>query len=84
MAAEIHAAHGSMDVVMNIAGISTWGRIEQLEHSDWRRTIEVDLMGPIGVLECFVPPWLQRKFAFPYEFAMCAANKRFDALAEPD
>ena len=29
LAAEIHAAHGSMDVVMNIAGISTWGTIER-------------------------------------------------------
>ena len=59
MAAEIHDAHGSMDVVMNVAGISTWGRIEQLDHSDWQRTIEVDLIGPISVLECFVPPMIE-------------------------
>ncbi|HET7054347.1 MAG TPA: SDR family oxidoreductase [Solirubrobacterales bacterium] len=59
MAAEIHAAHGSMDVVMNVAGIATWGRIEQLEHSDWQRTVEVDLLGPISVLECFVPPMIE-------------------------
>jgi NAD(P)-dependent dehydrogenase (short-subunit alcohol dehydrogenase family) len=58
MAAAIHAEHGSMDVVMNVAGISTWGRIEQLSHEDWRRTVEVDLMGPISVLECFVPPMI--------------------------
>ncbi len=58
MAAEIHAAHGSMDLLMNIAGISTWGRIEQLEHDHWRRTIEINLMGPISVLECFVPPMI--------------------------
>ncbi len=32
MAAEVHAAHGSMDVVMNVAGISTWGAIEQPRH----------------------------------------------------
>jgi NAD(P)-dependent dehydrogenase (short-subunit alcohol dehydrogenase family) len=57
-AAEVHALGASMDVVMNIAGISTWGRIEQLEHEHWRRTIEVNLMGPIGVLECFVPPMI--------------------------
>ncbi len=51
LAAELHAAHGSMDVVMNIAGISTWGTIEQLEHRHWQRTIDVNLMGPIHVLE---------------------------------
>jgi NAD(P)-dependent dehydrogenase (short-subunit alcohol dehydrogenase family) len=58
LASEIHAAHGSMDVVMNVAGISTWGTIEQLEHRHWRRTIDVNLMGPIHVLEEFVPPMI--------------------------
>jgi NAD(P)-dependent dehydrogenase (short-subunit alcohol dehydrogenase family) len=48
-------------VVMNIAGISTWGKIEQLEHEHWRRTIEIDLIGPISVLECFVPPMIDAR-----------------------
>lgn len=59
LAAEAHAFVPSMDVVMNVAGISTWGRIEQLEHEHWRRTIEIDLIGPISVLECFVPPMIE-------------------------
>jgi NAD(P)-dependent dehydrogenase (short-subunit alcohol dehydrogenase family) len=58
LAGEVHAQAPSMDIVMNIAGISTWGRIEQLEHDHWRRTIEINLMGPISVLECFVPPMI--------------------------
>jgi NAD(P)-dependent dehydrogenase (short-subunit alcohol dehydrogenase family) len=41
--------------VMNIAGVSTWGPVEQLEHRHWKRMIEVNLMGPIHVIECFVP-----------------------------
>ncbi len=59
MAAEVHAAHGSMDVVMNVAGVSTWGTIERLRHSDWRKMAEVNLMAPIGVLELFVPPMIE-------------------------
>jgi NAD(P)-dependent dehydrogenase (short-subunit alcohol dehydrogenase family) len=55
LASEIHAAHGSMDVVMNVAGVSTWGTIEELQHSDWQQMIDVNLIGPISVLECFVP-----------------------------
>lgn len=55
LAEEIHSTHGSMDVVMNIAGISTWGTIEKLEHSDWQQLIDVNLLGPISVLEAFVP-----------------------------
>lgn len=55
LAAAIHGAHGSMDVVMNVAGVSTWGTIERLQHSDWQQMIEVNLLGPVSVLECFVP-----------------------------
>jgi NAD(P)-dependent dehydrogenase (short-subunit alcohol dehydrogenase family) len=58
LAAEIHAAHGSMDVVMNVAGISIWGAVERLEHEHWRRLVDVNLMGPIHVIECFVPPMI--------------------------
>lgn len=59
MADEIHARFGSIDVVMNIAGISIWGRIEDLEHRHWRDSVEVNLMGPIQVMECFVPPMIR-------------------------
>jgi NAD(P)-dependent dehydrogenase (short-subunit alcohol dehydrogenase family) len=55
MAREIGATHGSLDIVMNIAGVSTWGAIENLEHEHWQRQVEVNLMGPINVLGCFVP-----------------------------
>jgi NAD(P)-dependent dehydrogenase (short-subunit alcohol dehydrogenase family) len=58
-ATEIHSAHGSMDVVMNIAGVSTWGTIDRLEHSDWQQMIDVNLIGPISVLESFVPAMIE-------------------------
>ena len=54
-AARTHAAHGSLDVLMNIAGISVWGAVENLQHHHWRRCVEVNLMGPIHVVECFLP-----------------------------
>ena len=58
LAGEVHAQGGSVDVVTNVAGISLWGPIERLEHRHWRRLVDVDLMGPIHVLECFVPPMI--------------------------
>lgn len=57
-AERIGAAHGSVDVVMNVAGTSTWGPVERLTHEHWRKMVEVDLMGPIGVIETFVPPMI--------------------------
>jgi len=55
----IHAEHGSMNVVMNIAGISIWGSIESMEHRHWRQIIDINLMGPIHVIECFMPPMIK-------------------------
>jgi NAD(P)-dependent dehydrogenase (short-subunit alcohol dehydrogenase family) len=55
MADAIHSTHGSVDIVMNIAGIAVWGTVETLSHDQWRRVVDVNLMGPIHVLECFVP-----------------------------
>ncbi|WP_293309424.1 SDR family oxidoreductase [Mycolicibacterium sp.] len=54
--ADIHTGHQSMDMVMNIAGISAWGTVERLTHRHWRSMIDVNLMGPIHVIEVFVPP----------------------------
>jgi NAD(P)-dependent dehydrogenase (short-subunit alcohol dehydrogenase family) len=45
-----------VDIIMNVAGIATWGRVDRLSHEQWRRTVDVDLMGPIHVIEAFVPP----------------------------
>lgn len=55
LALRLQAAHGPMDVLMNIAGVSAWGAAEELEHRVWRQMIEVNLMGPIHVLEGFLP-----------------------------
>ncbi|MEW2483391.1 SDR family oxidoreductase [Mycobacterium sp. NPDC049093] len=60
-AADIHAAHASMDVVMNIAGVSAWGTVDQLTHQHWRSMIDVNLMGPIHVIETFLPPMVQAR-----------------------
>lgn len=55
-AADIHASHPSMDVVMNIAGVSAWGTVDRLTHDQWTRMISINLMGPIHVIEAFLPP----------------------------
>jgi len=57
----VHAEHGSLDIVMNVAGISTWGSVQNLSHEDWMRTIDIDLLGPISVIEAFVPPMIEAK-----------------------
>ena len=60
-AARTHDATGPVDVVMNVAGISTWGRIQDLTTEHWQRTVDIDLMGPIHVLSAFVPPMIEAR-----------------------
>src|SRR3954471_23519606 len=61
MATEITDRHGAMDVVMNIAGIASWGTITAMPHSTWQRVVDVNLMGPIAVLEHLVPPMIEAR-----------------------
>lgn len=59
-ARQVDAEVGVMDVVMNIAGVSAWGTVENLEHRHWRTMVDVNLMGPIHIIESFVPQMVRR------------------------
>lgn len=57
--AGILAQHPSMDVVLNIAGVSAWGSVDRLSHRQWRSMVDINLMGPIHVIETFVPSMIK-------------------------
>lgn len=57
-AADIHTRHPAMDILLNIAGVSAWGTVDQLTHRQWRSMVDINLMGPIHVIETFVPPMM--------------------------
>jgi NAD(P)-dependent dehydrogenase (short-subunit alcohol dehydrogenase family) len=58
-ARDVEAAHDSLDVLMNIAGIAEWGRIDVMPPAAFRRVIEVNLMGPVHVMQAFLPAMIQ-------------------------
>jgi NAD(P)-dependent dehydrogenase (short-subunit alcohol dehydrogenase family) len=80
-AATVHERFGSLDVVMNVAGTSVWGTVDSLEIRHWRRMIDINLLGPINVIERFVPPMV-RAMAVPASTGCadcrrcCASNWR--------
>ncbi|HEX6591200.1 MAG TPA: SDR family oxidoreductase [Moraxellaceae bacterium] len=51
--------HGAPDVLMNIAGIAIWGSVDRLQHQHWRQCVEINLMGPIHVIESFLPAMIK-------------------------
>lgn len=54
-AERIQNQSGPMDIVMNIAGTSIWGTVERLKHDHWEAMININLLGPIHVIECLIP-----------------------------
>ena len=60
-AAEVHARVPALDAVVNVAGIAIWGTVTSLTHEQWRRVIDVNLMGTVHVIESFVPAMVERR-----------------------
>lgn len=58
-AGEIHAGYGALDILINVAGVALFSQIEDMEHSDWERVVNVNLWGVIHGLECFVPEMIR-------------------------
>jgi short-subunit dehydrogenase len=58
LSATAHSGGVSMDVVMNVAGVAAWGTVDRLVHRQWQDMIEINLLGPIHVIETFIPPMI--------------------------
>jgi len=50
-AAIAHAVdrHGRLDIVVNVAGIPQFGRVDDLDDAEWHRSLDVNLTGPFLV-----------------------------------
>lgn len=58
LAAAVHRRVPALDVVMNVAGVSAWGTVDRMAHGQWRAMVDVNLLGPIHVVEAFLPPMM--------------------------
>lgn len=55
------AALGGIDILLNIAGIMTWGRFEETSASAWQRTIDINLSGPFYMIQAAIGHLKQSK-----------------------
>jgi NAD(P)-dependent dehydrogenase (short-subunit alcohol dehydrogenase family) len=60
LAAAVFDADGGVDVLHNNAGIGHSGPVEQTTLEDWRRIVEVNLMGVVHGVHAFVPRMLEQ------------------------
>lgn len=59
--AGVHSMCESLDMVFNVAGVSSWANLENLEIGQARRMIEINALGPLNVLKVFGPAMKKRK-----------------------
>jgi NAD(P)-dependent dehydrogenase (short-subunit alcohol dehydrogenase family) len=55
----VHEQAVAADIVMNVAGIAIWGTVENMSHEQWRAVIDVNLMGPIHIIETLLPKMVE-------------------------
>ena len=93
---KIQKEFGAMDIVMNIAGIAIWGTVERFQHNDWVKVIDVNLKGPIHIIECFIPPMVHARrgghlvnvsstaglFGYPWHAAYSGSKAGLSGISE--
>ena len=60
LAAEVHAEHGALDVLVNNAGVGLAGGFLDTELADWKWILDVNLWGVIHGCRAFVPRMKER------------------------
>jgi NAD(P)-dependent dehydrogenase (short-subunit alcohol dehydrogenase family) len=58
LADEVRAVWGAIDVLYNNAGIASGGPMVETTMDEWRRILEVDLLGVVRGCRLFLPPML--------------------------
>lgn len=58
-AKDVHDGYGPIDILVNVAGVALFSQIEDMQHSDWKKVINVNLWGVIHGLESFVPEMIR-------------------------
>jgi len=58
--AEVNAAFGDVDILINNAGTNIRGTLDQISEADWDSVIDTNLKGPFLVTKAFAPGMLEK------------------------
>ncbi|SDP80942.1 SDR family NAD(P)-dependent oxidoreductase [Ectopseudomonas guguanensis] len=59
LATRIHATQGTLDVLVNNAGIGYLGRFLDSDLGHWQRVLDINLMGVVHGCHCFIPAMIE-------------------------
>lgn len=54
LVADAIGALGGIDILLNVAGIMTWGRFEETPAATWQRTLDINLSGPFFLIQAAI------------------------------
>jgi len=55
LVADAVGALGGLDILLNVAGIMSWGRFEETSPETWQRTLDINLSGPFYMIQAAIP-----------------------------
>jgi len=58
--ADVAAAYGGVDILINNAGTNIRGTLDQISEADWDSVIDTNLKGPFLVTKAFAPGMLKQ------------------------
>ncbi|WP_336951312.1 SDR family oxidoreductase [Sphingobium aromaticivastans] len=61
LASAAREAMGGIDILLNVAGIMTWGRIEETSAKAWQRTLDIDLSAVFYLCQQVLPELVKSK-----------------------
>jgi NADP-dependent 3-hydroxy acid dehydrogenase YdfG len=60
LAEAVHARHGPADILVNNAGVVMSGLLVDVETPDWRRLLDINVMGVVHGCRAFLPRMIER------------------------
>ncbi|GIP40497.1 3-ketoacyl-ACP reductase [Paenibacillus sp. J31TS4] len=68
---------GTVDILINNAGIAQFGTVMEMDPADWQRILQVNMMGTYYVTRAVLPSMLERKSGTILNVASTAGEKGF-------
>jgi NAD(P)-dependent dehydrogenase (short-subunit alcohol dehydrogenase family) len=81
MARHFFDAFGGVSLLVNNAGIAVAGFVGEAEISEWRRIVDVNVMGTVNCCHAFIPPMKERGAGYIINVASAAGISNLPEMA---